>query len=84
MPLAHVLEDDAELSETALRRRGAQGQQLAPYDLIFTGVLVLPAGVNSFGPMVEAYRAAMRSNPPSFTLFDLGRGFMFAGTGSYS
>lgn len=80
----HLLEDDVVLSrhfEPAVRAAVDAGA-LAGYDLIFTGLIVVPSDFQLLRQLESAYAANTRSAVPSFGVFDL-KGFMFAGTGSY-
>jgi GR25 family glycosyltransferase involved in LPS biosynthesis len=80
----HVLEDDVELSRQlapALQAAIAAGA-LAKYDIIFTGLIVVPTNLHMLRWLESSFAQTIRSATPSFNIVDL-KGFIFAGTGSY-
>jgi GR25 family glycosyltransferase involved in LPS biosynthesis len=80
----HVLEDDVQLSRyfDSAVRAAIGAEALANYDIVFTGLIVVPSDLLMLRGLESAFVQNTRSNVPSFGILDL-KGFMFAGTGSY-
>ena len=80
----HVLEDDIDLSryfDSAVRAAIRAGA-LSHYDVIFTGLTLLPNDFQMLRGLEASYAQTVRSKVPSFGVLDL-KGALFAGTGSY-
>lgn len=58
------------------------GGAMAPYDLVYTHVMIVPNDVTAIGRLKTAWDETTKHSPPAFGLFDL-KGFWFAGAASY-